>query len=257
MPGSASPKGEAWGAEGNARRLGRDARARERVPLGRLHMARYDSPPAHSLCRASRPILLHTRSPAQDMPGSASPKGEAWGAEGNARRLGRDARARERVPLGRLHMARYDSPPAHSLCRASRPILLHTRSPAQDMPGSASPKGEARRKCAAKPRRSAGARRHAAHSRESDVELRGGGGRVDLTKTSRRQSRSADADADADVGAGAGRWTQTQTQTLTLALALGAGRWALDAGAGADAEPSRPPLAQVRAPDVAGQLADL
>jgi len=48
----------------------------------------------------------------------------------------------------------------------------------QDMRGSASPKGEARRECAAKPKQSAGRGRHAAHSRESEIALRVGvGGR--------------------------------------------------------------------------------
>ena len=90
-----------------------------------------------------------------------------------ARRIGRDARARERVPLGRLHTARYDSPPAHSLCRASRPILLHTQPPLQDTRGSAQRTP----------------RRHAAHSRESDTELRGGGGWVVLTRPNQAATR--------------------------------------------------------------------
>jgi hypothetical protein len=43
--------------------------------------------------------------------------------------------------------------------------------------GSASPKGEARRERAAKPKQSAGRGRHAAHSRESEIGLRVGGRR--------------------------------------------------------------------------------
>ncbi len=84
--------------------------------------------------------------------GSACKGGRGWRL--TARRIGRDARARERVPLGRLDTPMYDSPPAHSLCRASRPILLSKRERSQAMRGSASRNGEARRECAAKRERS-------------------------------------------------------------------------------------------------------
>ncbi len=148
-------------------------------------------------------------------------------------------------------------PALHGKTRlASRPLPVpriptdsppYAIAPPQDMRGSASPQGEARRACAAKPkpfpsmkpatrepagrspaqvrRQARRARRHAAHSRESDAELRVGvgdsvgvvgrdkqppkaSGRVDLTKTSRRHSRfaGAGAGADADADAGAERW---------------------------------------------------
>ncbi len=52
----------------------------------------------------------------------------------------------------------------------------------EDKRGSASPQGEARRECAAKAERSKCRGGDAAHSRESDTGLRGGGGRVDVNK---------------------------------------------------------------------------
>ncbi len=149
-----------------ARRIGRDARARERVPLGRLHTAAHNSPPAHSLCRASRPILLHTQSPPpkpcaaararRAKPGASAPPspGEAWGRGGRITGGG-----------GRV-----------DLTKTSR---RHSRSLPLTLALNASPKGEARRERAAKPRRSLGARR----------EDYGWGWAGGLTKTSRRHSR--------------------------------------------------------------------
>ena len=191
-----------WGAEGpenRSRRTCSGAGPARPSPYAATQLASRPLPvpriPTDSPPYAIAPPAPKTRAEARAQrakPGANAPPSpsEARGAEGpenRSRRTCSGAGPARPSPYAATQLASRPLP-VPRIPTDSPPYAIAPPRP-QDTRGSASPKGEARRERAAKPKRSTG----------RGGRTTGGGGRVDLTKTSRRQSRFAGADTDADA----------------------------------------------------------